>query len=509
MKLAIILGVSDYANATPLPACKNDAYILHEVVASSGRYESILFLSEDTSSSLVKSSISKFILDHAESEVDELFFYFSGHGVFTNQEFHYALSDIDTNKLKQTSLENSELDQLIRSLSPKLTVKVVDACQSGIDYIKSTEGELEKLLQQKTQELKKCYFMLSSNSEQSSYASATISHFTRYFIEAIQKTVSGEVRYKEIMDYISDSFSGNAKQTPLFITQASFTEVFVPVDNTLKKTISNFLNNFVLKPRSGNKTPSISLLEWVKNDAKRYVSKEEAIALLKDIQGKIFSVSTFEDKELEDIFSLVHSKNSSNSSLPRLTQAAEWLEKNQNDFFTKIQWDYKKVTKSVPKNDVRLTAARRLMNIGAGILPEYEVKEVNERFCLDIYNTTELPFSNIITKAQRKLPNANSCELFWLFFVSETKLAILTAGVRSKTTDWGAEFSQRDNAYWSGKVFDITDKVSLNDFVIANFKHFQSYCTEPLKKLMDANKKEEQENLALLEPVKETQKRKT
>ena len=482
MRLAIVIGVSDYNFTTSLPACKNDANIINNIVSHSGKFDKILYLSENTHSYVVKPAITKFITENIGNEIEELFFYFSGHGLFTNNEFHYALTDADTQKLKQTSLENSELDQLIRSLSPALTIKIVDACQSGVDYIKSAEPELEKLMRQKSKELDKCYFMLSSNSDQSSYASPLISYFTRYVVEAVASCNSGEIRYKEIMDYVSDSFQGNKNQTPLFISQASFTETFIPVDEALKALVNNALStNFNLIPEA-NKASLTSLIDKVREDAKRYLDKDSAIKLLLEIESIIRSKEKFEDYDAKELFHISHVTNHYNSSLPKLTHAAKWIASSPDDFFVTPFWEIHKVKKQVRKPGLHNIVAISIM----GAAPEYEIKEVDEERCIDITNTTEIPFCNIISKAERKYPNINSSECIWLFFVSETRLAILTTFIAFKTIDWDKEVALREDAKWASKVFDLTSTEEIKDYISNVYLRFKDFSLEPIMKRLNS-----------------------
>lgn len=476
MNLAIIIGVSDYKLANSLPACKNDAKIIHDIISHSGKFDKTLYLSENTMSHDVKPAITKFITENADSEIGELFFYFSGHGLFLDGEFHYALTDADINKPKQTSLENSELDQLIRSLSPALTVKVVDACQSGVDYIKSAEQELEKFVRQKTKELNKCYFMLSSNSDQSSYASPFISFFTRYFVEAIALCNAEEIRYKEIMDYVSDSFKGNKKQTPMFIGQANFTEIFISVDEVLKENLKLSLDdNFKLMSELTSQ-PEKTLLDKIKEDARRYLDKGAAMTLLGDIEEEIQKNKKFSGGDFKDLFDIKHITDQYNSALPKLTQAAEWLTSSSDDFFAKPQWETRRVKKQVLKSGLNSIVTMSIM----GMSPEYETREVDEDICTDIINTTELPFCNIISKAERLYPNINSSECIWLFFVSETKLAILTTFILFKTTDWEKEVALRQHAKWTSKVFELTNHDGIKDYISNTFTKFQDFSLEPI-----------------------------
>lgn len=55
------------------------------------------------------------IAKYTGKEVEEIFFYVTGHGQFYDNEFYYLLSDFDKTKRKKTSLENTELDQMFRS----------------------------------------------------------------------------------------------------------------------------------------------------------------------------------------------------------------------------------------------------------------------------------------------------------------------------------------------------------------------------------------------------------
>lgn len=92
MNIAILIGVSNYDKASDLPACFNDVNILNKIISHGDKYQSKLFIDSGTNSSLVKSKMSEFIRKHEGTEIDELFFYFSGHGLFSDDEFYYAES---------------------------------------------------------------------------------------------------------------------------------------------------------------------------------------------------------------------------------------------------------------------------------------------------------------------------------------------------------------------------------------------------------------------------------
>lgn len=226
--IAIIIAVSDYQQIARLPACKNDGSLIRDILQQTGRFapENVFYADQKTDSATVKADLSKFIKGLSSQQVQEAFFYYSGHGTCDGTKFYYLLSDYDEGKLNQTTLSNTELDGMLRTLSPGLAVKVVDACHSGTHYVKSSE-DIEKALRRSSEgQIKKCYFMFSSEQHQQSWQDDRLSFFTRSFARALVEYKGHPVRYKDIIAYISDQFGNNTHQKPVFITQAGFTEVF-------------------------------------------------------------------------------------------------------------------------------------------------------------------------------------------------------------------------------------------------------------------------------------------
>ncbi len=84
----------------------------------------------------MKRELFQFVLRNKGRVLDEALFYFSGHGQSKDEEFYFALSDFEESRRNTTSLKNTELDVFLRALNPKLAVKIVDACNAGVQYIK-------------------------------------------------------------------------------------------------------------------------------------------------------------------------------------------------------------------------------------------------------------------------------------------------------------------------------------------------------------------------------------
>jgi len=162
MNVAIIIGVSDYGAADRnLPACTNDISVMSTLLAKTEKYDQTLQIDGDAKSASVKDRISAFVAGLQGETIDEVFFYFSGHGEYFQDHFYYLLSDYDPKRRNQTALDNSELDSWLRSLNAEMTIKAVDACHSGVQYIKEP-GAFRKYLQESQNGFKKCYFFFSS-----------------------------------------------------------------------------------------------------------------------------------------------------------------------------------------------------------------------------------------------------------------------------------------------------------------------------------------------------------
>lgn len=178
-RLAVLIGVSDYDSQQKLPPCAKDIEAVYSILShDNDRFDEILVLIGDTRSASVKEKLRAFLLPYGGAGVDELFFFFSGHGTVVDDEFRLVLTDFSSERPHETSLSNTELDGLARGVLPKLYVKIIDACSSGLQYIKDGSN-IERDFPKGAGELKNCYFFFSSQDGQSSFADKDLSHFTR------------------------------------------------------------------------------------------------------------------------------------------------------------------------------------------------------------------------------------------------------------------------------------------------------------------------------------------
>ncbi|HEH3991818.1 TPA: caspase family protein, partial [Campylobacter jejuni] len=232
---------------------------------------------ENYQSEQLKSGLSKIIRELEKSKINELLFYYTGHGVFKEQ-FYYLPINFTDKQFETTSLSNNELDDMLKSLNTEMVIKIIDACQSGQQYIKeSDQMSVKKSLTQHS--FKKCYFFFSSMNNQSSMGDDKGSYFTNAIIESIVTHKTDSIRYADVQSYIADCFNGkNELQTPFFVHQSNATEIFLSDLTSIQK----FFENNDLMANNGEgiiqeiENDKIDIVEKLKTLSKKYIAKDVA-----------------------------------------------------------------------------------------------------------------------------------------------------------------------------------------------------------------------------------------
>ena len=437
MNIAIIIGVCNYNNAPDLSACFNDAQIIKSILDATKKYDDILFFNgQETNSYDIKSSIIEYVKKYKGQSVEELFFYFSGHGKADEKDFYYITTDTSLEQIFSTSLQNSELDTLLRDLNPKLFVKIVDACNSGVSYIKGdslipddANLLLEKSIKQK--EFNKCYFMNSSQLDQSSYASMKMSDFTTSFISCIVNTpLSKTIRYKHIADAISDFFESSKKQKPFFVLQADMTEEFSVATEELIKTSKGIHCD---KPIESDTKASgeISLEQRIKGAIVKCATLEETQAVSQQLAQIINDYSCDNpiinenyDIEINELYI---------SSIPMIKGLAEWIKKNQDSLrlFAKPRY----VKEEIDDPIIPFSQTRKQL-VG------FEETPKNLQTAIGI----------VMKPKKLSIP---SFHLVFSYIYSADRIYVFSNYVASYPTDWG-KYEEAEHAGW--KFFDIEIK---------------------------------------------------
>lgn len=451
MNIAIVIGVSEYKNENDLPGCKNDCDIIYNILEKTDKFDDMLKINDNQNSQIVKEKLTSFIDKFDGQKIDEIFFYYSGHGEFYNEEFYYLMSDYDFNKRKQSSIENTELDNYFKSLNPELVIKVIDACQSGKNYIKNVEN-VEKYFKEKNSQFKNCYFLNSSLYNQSSYIYGNISEFTFSFINSIKNHTVSEIRYKDIIDFIADDFEKNTEQTPFFVVQANYREKFC----TLHPQLVTYLQTIEKNATSSvpSKELDHSLISKIKKEADYFISKESLIEILEKLKETFNGFSL--TQELHEIFHLSIDFFENYESIAKKKIIGDWLLENPKQFYATPKYDRIIDKESTPSKYLSPLYSSAIRTIFED--PNVKYKSVLTGFDLDV----EVPYKTICLTFTSKFPNVASYTCRIVFLVSNKQLRFFYFITNYEEKNWDDKYLNSEFD-WITAQYDFKDVSKIYD----------------------------------------------
>lgn len=503
MNLGIIIAVSNYGSpSNNLPGCDADGLAISKILKTDSKFDDVLYLSEKTGSGDVKPELIKFINKHKDNDIEDVVFYFTGHGDFNGDEFYYLLSDFDKKRRKQTSLENTELDNLLKTLNPHNAIKIVDACHSGTPYIKDTDA-FDTYLKGTRGEFKKCYFMFSSQTDQYSYQDKKLSFFTKSIVESVQQHTSEIIRYKDVIDYVSDSFSESHSQTPFFIVQADFTEAFCSISDTLRNSLKDVLlgNAADHEAKEGSRDQK-SLLDLVKEDALRYCTEEEAQSYL----AKFFSEfrTTPLSDQITDLYDLNFEDVSEYSEIPSSAAIGRWLDSNEHDFFAQPYKEQVPVRQRVHKDPIKRVFgySSKLGKFGVDNDEDYRYVIIKEDRIKGFRSTIDIPVKLLKITIDTKFPNLKSASLFIVPVISKTEMRVFFSYNFYDQKDWN-EKKIEGSVKWLTEIVDIKDKPAHTKLCAKIMSEFSTFVYTPIAdkfKLIEQVEKAEREEDKAVSP---------
>ena len=485
MRIAILMGIS-YENSTleSLPACKNDLDIIEKIITATNLYEEKLILNDDYSTAYTAiETLTNFVesIEKKAITVDEVFVYYSGHGGFHNDEFYYVWNNYSNENPNTTSLLNSQVDDLLRRLKAKLTVKFIDACQSGVSYIKDT-------IQPTFQD---CFFCFSCRKNQSSRCDEKNSYFTYAFVEAIKNCLeNNQIRYRDLQNYIADKFStegdGEGSQKPYFCSQGKNTDVFCEVTNKLKNVIEEFfvqsLENQTIEEKNNKEEISeIDYLDIISRIDLTFLNKEIIKNLSKEFLEKIKEIPLIDSLNKIHFTKLITS-NKIDSCIPGYKSLCTFVDNNCSDFFVKITYEYKTQTvKKEKKNplNIGLNYISLLASYNS-IEPTYEWVDEAVKIPKNFYIKNDLPYDYISFKLQSQCRCITDKELIFIPFYNNTSIYLVYAQFDYKYT--GIEEMGPIPTTWRGKKCN-TD--NLLEITIQLIKDFQDDTFKTIKEFLE------------------------
>ena len=474
MNLGIVIGVTNYkSDLNDLPACRSDASAIAAILQTESKFSDVLVILDRTDAGIVKSQLTEFISKHKGKDIGDVVFYFSGHGEFTGGEFHYLLSDFDPKRRKQTSLENSEVDRLLRSLSPDVAVKLVDACHSGITYVKDPDA-FDNYLKGSGGTFTKCYFLFSSRSDQFSYQDNELSFFTRALVDSVLTHGDVNLRYKDVIDFVSDTFAGRSDQTPFFVTQADYTETFCTVSEALRNALQSRVGNSSgVAPPLAATDLSKKLVNLVEADAERYCTAEEATACLNSLYRQVESFQHL--AEACELFEITVQKVEDSTDLPTAEAIGKWLETAKDQYFAEPYRQIVKVRKRVRKNPFELLY---VVDDTA-----YKYVDAEENRVHGFRPTADMPFLYIRLDAEPRFPNLSAHECYFVPVFSKTTLQLFTAFSRLRDVGWSRR-ENRGKVSWETRSCDLKDTEKVNEAITNVIRQFWQSTLDPIREAL-------------------------
>lgn len=447
MNIAILLGVSSYVHEQALPACAHDVTNMRQLLDATGKYGEILFIRDSTKASVVKSSIRDFFGKYQNrDDIEEVFFYFSGHGMHHNDEALLCCSDFDYKKPSTTSIGSGELDDLLRSVSPAVAVKVIDACQSGSPYIKDSGLGFEKALSKTP--LKSFICMASSRQDQSSFATTQESFFTRVWIDAALARADGAVLYRDIQASLADEFVDTPEQTPFFVSQGSGLEAFGVVTDAMR-AMSNA--RAALPGASVEKASVLDLIaEKIAEKDKEFVSQASVIQAVESSKAAILH-GRIEDEVVSRFYSLKVSIGLKLTALPNVVDVARFARKQawEKSYFVNIIEEVYQA--KIQKNSiagVALGFTSRHLVTGRSKFADDDFYVENRTRPINIEATESLPFEVAELVYTSNHPSLPEFRIYIGLVHSLTELTTLSATVRLIPKGWESRAAELSDVSW-------------------------------------------------------------
>jgi hypothetical protein len=366
-------------------------------------------------------------------------------------------------------------------LNPRLYVKIVDACHSGVTYIKSAD-EFTEYLKSAQPAFNKLYFLFSSQSEQFSYQNNSISYFTESILKAVSYHGGDTIRYKDIIDFVSDDFGANEFQTPFFVTQADFTEIFVGISPTLRDRLNGYIQvaaRIEHSPVPQNK--AMSIVERLRRDADNYCNKDEAIAVMKSIPLILSGVSISSDlAELYEV-TVTTDKNAPAGAI----SIGKWLDQNKEErgYFAEPIFVVEKVTRRIQKRWFEAPTTFTLLRgaRGLGRDEDYDTITDNRRVLKGFRMTfDDPPYQHINIQFSPTLPNITPEECLIVPILSRTHLRLFWAFSHFDYIGWN-ESRRVGTLEWSTADAPLKSTDQIRQITSEIEKRFSAFVEEPLR----------------------------
>lgn len=357
VNLAIVIASSEYLDKNEnLPTVKNDFRLISNILSLSGKYSEILSILDNKNSSEVKSLISSFINKYKAQEINEVFFYFSGHGIRKankdGDELFLKLYNTTDEKILSSSLSNTEIDGYLRECNPNLAVKILDCCNSGTHYLKESSNSLVKHFESTKSKFKDLIFLSSSRENEASYALDDFSFFTKAIaLSILENEIDTEIYYKDLISSVNDYSNSTYYPEPRLVIQGGFLHPFITYNVGILKFLTEQekiqpFNLFETKEENLDDKVAddsfglLSLKKIILEKSNNYLSKQEIIDYLRIVQSTLENKENYRD--INELFDILIEKD---VNVVEETSIGQWLKENSNkDYFAQPRYEQESYT---------------------------------------------------------------------------------------------------------------------------------------------------------------------
>jgi hypothetical protein len=468
MRVAIVMGQSEYVSDSSIPSSKRDIFMMSRMINLSAAFDKVLVL--DDSIKTAENAKEKIIVfidsckkEDKKTKVTELFFYYTGRGDFSGKEFYYLWGDYDKAQKKQTSILNSELDTLIRQINPRLVVKIVDACYPGFLYYNSSKI-MEKFLRAPEQAFDDFYFIFSNHNDRFVCGDDSMSYFTSSIYRSVNKSYGEKIRYNNIIEAINTDFSKKRKNAPIVVVKAENAHFFVEVNDGIK----NFLQH---KKEEGKETFDFkvsgdSIIDVIKRDAQRYVELPFALSCVTGI-GEYIEASAMNDKisgVYEKKVDFIHDYE----SIPKIEFIAKWLSGNGGDIYAEVVYETKSLKEEFHTHNplVTLSKVKEVSQVNNN-------KHKHHKIAKSYIAKLDLPYIALALNYCSKYPNITDVSFYLVPLLSRTQIFLFFTKVNYINMGWAEQKLDLESVVWSYVVFNYDLEMIRNGLSSVITKHFE------------------------------------
>jgi len=448
---------------------------MQRLLEATEEYGSVLPLSGKLEAETTKRRIMAFLEQYEETVVDEVLFYYSGHGALVPSGLAFAMSDYSEQRVVRGSFENEELDGYLRSMNPKVAVKILDCCYSGTRYIKGP-NDAARALDAAAKKFQDCYFFSSSRQDQESWTgsgASSLSVFTGYFLDAVAQQADGVVRYKQIADSITDHFL-QEQQEPQFVLQGNMRHEFCTINASIRRAAE------VQRPATlpemdmdvGEPSPEIpsrDAIAIVQMREEQCIPKEEAIATLAELRARLEGLSG--EPMLADFYEeklWFPDSADFDDDVAGEEEIGKWLKHGGREFFG---W----ATETNP--------SRRPMSAASAAIMAYGYREGPE--ITGFVSSAGLGYDRVFLRHIPKFSGLARWEMAAVFLWSPWRAAVFSYGVQLERLGWD-RYDQPEKAPWVRALFSRKELVDLPDHVVSRVEQYRSTVASYLERYTGA-----------------------